>query len=92
MLLPPRFNRKVLRLPLKLIATIAEFLIGDFAFGTAANLNVTSQAVREETLPVLYETLCLDRMNADVYLLREESNPGFKYTKYVAFRDSWRKG
>lgn len=64
---------------------ISEFLIGNFAFGTAANLNLTCHAVREETLPVLYETLCLDGRRPAVrdYLRRQELNPGLIYTKYV---------
>jgi hypothetical protein len=78
------------RLPMELIVTIAEFLIGDFAFGTTANLNLTCHTVREETLAVLYETLCLDRVNDRVnikdYLMSNRANSGLKFTKYV---DCW---
>jgi hypothetical protein len=47
---------------------IAELLIGDFAFETTANLSLASHAVRFEVLPVLYETLCLERTSAISYL------------------------
>jgi hypothetical protein len=63
----------------ELIVTIAEFLIGDFAFGTTANLSLACHSVREETLPVLYETLCLDRMDPKEYLMRERANLGLAY-------------
>lgn len=70
---------------MELLVTVTEFLVGDFAFGTAANLNVTSQAVRQETLPILYETLCLDRVNPKTYLLkkRKKVNAGLEHAKYV---------
>lgn len=48
------------RLPVELIVIIAEILIGDNAFGTTANLNLASRTIRQETLPLLYETVCLD--------------------------------
>jgi hypothetical protein len=70
---------------------VGEFLIGDNAFGTVAKLNLTSQAVRAETLPVLYETLCLDRMDAEEYLKRNKASASLKYTKYVAFKDIWQR-
>jgi hypothetical protein len=47
-------------LPTELIVTIAEFLAGSFAFGSLAQLNLTSHAIYEETLPVLYETMTWD--------------------------------
>jgi hypothetical protein len=45
------------QLPKELFGVIAEMLVGDLAFGTAASLNVICAAVQEETLPVLYETV-----------------------------------
>lgn len=47
-------------LPLDIYGVIADFLAGSFAFGTLANLNVASHFIREETLPVLYETLLMN--------------------------------
>jgi hypothetical protein len=69
---------------MELIVIVAEFVVGDFAFGAAANLNVTSQAVRAETLPTVYETLCLDRFNPKTYLLkkRKKVNAALEHTKY----------
>lgn len=49
-----------LRLPLEVIGTIGECLIGSYQFGTLAKLNRTCKAVRAETLPILYETLTWD--------------------------------
>lgn len=48
-------------LPLDVYGVIAEFLAGAFAFGTLASLNVANHLIRDETTPVLYETLLLDR-------------------------------
>jgi hypothetical protein len=62
---------------------IAEFVIGDYAFGTAANLNLASRTVRQETLPVLYETVCLDVIDSQEPPKSVEYSPGFRYTKYV---------
>lgn len=44
-------------LPVEILVLIAEFLIGDNCFGTAAKLNATCQIVHRETLTVLYATL-----------------------------------
>jgi hypothetical protein len=66
---------------MELIVTVAEFLVGDFAFGTAANLSLASHAVHQETLGVLYETLCLDRIAPFDYLETFKGSAGFKYTK-----------
>jgi hypothetical protein len=55
---------------MELIVTVAELLVGDFAFGNSANLSLASHAVHEETLGVLYETLCLDRIVPSRYLER----------------------
>jgi hypothetical protein len=35
---------------MELIVTVAELLVGDFAFGNSANLSLASHAVHEETL------------------------------------------
>lgn len=48
-------------LPLDVYGVIAEFLAGSFAFATLANLNVANHSIWDETTPVLYETLLLDR-------------------------------
>jgi hypothetical protein len=48
-------------LPVEIIGVIAGHLAGMFAFATLASLNVTNRNVRYETLPVLWETLLLDR-------------------------------
>jgi hypothetical protein len=48
-------------LPVEILGIVAEHLIGQHAFGTAASLNRISRKVHHETLPVLYETLLLDR-------------------------------
>lgn len=42
------------------MVVISEFLLGDNLFRTLANLNTTCHAIREETAPVLNETLLLD--------------------------------
>jgi hypothetical protein len=47
-------------LPADVFGVIAEFLAGSFAFGTLASLNVISKSIRDETLPVLYETFLMD--------------------------------
>jgi hypothetical protein len=61
---------------------IGEILIGDFAFCTAANLNLASHAIRQETLPVLYETVHHKYVESKVQPSVEFS-PGYRYTKYV---------
>jgi hypothetical protein len=66
----------------ELLAIIAEHLIGDFAFGTAASLNLASKSVRSETLPVLYETVMLAHYDVPGYLSRVGGPPeGLKYTR-----------
>lgn len=44
-------------MPVELFGVVAEHLIGDHAFVTTASLNMTCQAVRQETLPILWETV-----------------------------------
>ncbi|KAJ9118533.1 hypothetical protein QFC22_003752 [Naganishia vaughanmartiniae] len=46
--------------PTELFVVIAECLAGDQSFGSLASLNLSSHAIREETLPVLFETLTFD--------------------------------
>jgi hypothetical protein len=59
--IPLDFNRQnASRLPSAVASRIAEFLISQFAFGTAASVNRTSKAIYTETLPVLYETFFYD--------------------------------
>lgn len=47
-------------LPLDIYGVIAEFLAGAFAFRTLANLNVANHGIRDETTPILYETVMFD--------------------------------
>jgi hypothetical protein len=67
------------------LGVVAEFLAGDHAFGTLANLSIASHVTREVTLSVLYETLLLDNAkNLAHYRKRTFPIPaGFRYTKYV---------
>jgi hypothetical protein len=54
-------------LPVELILEVACHLSGDWAFSTLANLNVTSRALHERTLPILYETIVWDDRRKDLY-------------------------
>lgn len=47
----PRFRCK---LPVELLVTITEFLLGDLCYHTAANLNIACRVVHAETLSALY--------------------------------------
>lgn len=47
-------------LPLDVFVIIAEFLAGAFAFSTLASLNIANHGVRDETTPVLNETVMFD--------------------------------
>jgi hypothetical protein len=82
------------RLPVKLIAIIAEHLIGDHAFGTTASLNLVSRAVRTETLPILFETLLLEPDGVEQYHSCSPADlpVGFQHTKYAASIWSIRHG
>jgi hypothetical protein len=77
-------NREI---PLDVFGVISKFLAGDFAFGTLANLNVANHGIRDETFPILYETVCLDNIkNLPHYGGGGSKVPrpaGFKYTKHV---------
>ena len=70
-------------LSLDAIAVIAECLAGDHAFGSLASLHLANHAVREETMPVLFETVLMDKVENLPY--HEDGtgvNPvGFRYTK-----------
>jgi hypothetical protein len=72
-------------LPIEVYGTIADLLAGDQAFGTLASLNLTSRAVREETLPVLFETLLFDDYVELAQWMRKRSHVpiGFRHTKCV---------
>jgi hypothetical protein len=43
-----------------IINTIAEFLAGSNALGTLASLHLANHAIRDATLPILYETVLMD--------------------------------
>jgi hypothetical protein len=47
-------------MPTDVLVIVVEFLAGDHAFGTLANLSLADRDIRDETLPVLYETVTLD--------------------------------
>lgn len=70
-------------LPLDIYGAIAEFLAGAFAFGTLASLNVANHLIRDETTPVLYETLIMDR-EIDWLRERDEVLQTAKYKRYPA--------
>jgi hypothetical protein len=72
-------------LPADLFILVTEFLAGDHAFDTIANLNVTCKHLHKETLPVLYETLLMEKFaqqptSAETAKVLPE---GVKYTKSV---------
>jgi hypothetical protein len=71
------------QLPVELLVIIAEFLISGFAFGTTAAFNQALHLVRNETLPVLYETVCHEFLDSQDPRPDVENSPGFQYTKYV---------
>lgn len=48
-------------LPSEIYGVIAEFLAGMHAFGTLSRLNIVNHGVHEETLPVLFETVLMDK-------------------------------
>jgi hypothetical protein len=71
-------KRRTVDLPFEIYSIIAGFLTGDSKFGTAANLNIVSKAMRQETLPALYETVLYDRGNPSSW-----RNEGYQYTRSV---------
>jgi hypothetical protein len=66
-------------LPLQLIGEIALFCKWTFARRALANLNQTSRAVREITLPTLYGTVIWEDSSKEHW--KEMNCPGWKYTK-----------
>ncbi|KAJ9092584.1 hypothetical protein QFC19_008692 [Naganishia cerealis] len=46
-----------------ILITICEFLAGDLAFGTIADVNVANHAVHTDTLSILYETVLFDELS-----------------------------
>jgi hypothetical protein len=52
----PRFRCK---LPVELLVIVTEFLLGEHAYGTAANLNMTCKAVHAETTSALYAVVVM---------------------------------
>lgn len=72
-----------LEVPVDVITIIAEHLSGLYAFGTLASLHLANHAVRQETLPVLHETVLMDNVeNLPYYRDGTQVNlVGFRYTK-----------
>jgi hypothetical protein len=70
---------RVPHLPVEIYGVIAEHLIGQHAFGTAANINILSKAVHGETSPVLWETVIIERAYDDRWRTMLPIN--MKYTK-----------
>lgn len=68
--MPPfAFQMRVPELPVEIFGVISEHLIGQHAFRSAASLNQIETAIHYETLPVLWESVLLDRESA--YRLRD---------------------
>jgi hypothetical protein len=71
-------------LPVEILAVIAEHLIGQHAFGTAASINILSKAVHRETLPVLYESFFFEHYKHLPYYEDGKRLPDpLRYTKSV---------
>lgn len=62
-------------LPTDIITVIAQFLAGCHAFGSLASLHMAKRDVRDATMPVLFETVFMDRLATSDVL------EGFKYTR-----------
>jgi hypothetical protein len=69
-------------LPSEIFGVIAEFLAGDNALLTLANVNILNHDIHQETLPVLYETVWAtgEYMHNEHYRALRIST-GFRYTK-----------
>lgn len=65
---------------------MGEFLAGEREFSTLSRLNRASRALREETLPVLYETVKIETEEAFTECLQYVNPNGFKYTRCVHLR------
>lgn len=72
---------KIPDLPAEIFGLIAEHLVGQHSFGTAAALNVLSRAVHSETSPVVWETIVYDSRVCEAW--EERPPPNLRYTKYV---------
>jgi hypothetical protein len=80
----PDLSAPQVSLPSDIITVIAEHLAGLSSFGSLASLNIANHETRDVTLPVLYETLLLDRMDRDTLtkLLESQDPPErFRHTK-----------
>ncbi|KAJ9113051.1 hypothetical protein QFC22_006147 [Naganishia vaughanmartiniae] len=81
------------RLPMELLITIAGFLAGSNAYGSLANFNLASKAVRTETRPVLNETMMLDSKEygwIQRYELDQDEKEIFRGTS-TSQHESWRQ-
>lgn len=71
-------------LPVTVFAVIAEHLIGQHAFKTAANLNLVCKAVHLETLSILFESFFFDEYDTtQAGRVGDIPEAAKKYTKYV---------
>jgi hypothetical protein len=75
------------QLPTELVAVIAEFLAGDLALGSLAQLNLTTRAIHQETLPVLFETVTFDKK----WWLKKREIKGWKWIKCVPYHVAVRR-
>jgi hypothetical protein len=65
------------------LGIIAQFLVGDHAFGTAASLKQTSRLVHYETSSILFETVLFT--NAYYHYCKDAQPRSLKYTRQVRF-------
>jgi hypothetical protein len=66
-------------MPFDVFAVVAEYLIGEYAFGTTANLNVTSWGVHQATSSILYETVICSAKTCEEWNIDPPAS--LKYTK-----------
>jgi hypothetical protein len=71
-----------LDIPYDVISVVAEHLAGLNAFRSLANLNLASHGVRDETLPILYETATMDNLSKLACFIKPSK--GIEYTKSVS--------
>jgi hypothetical protein len=50
-------------IPLEVITIIADFLAGSNSFGTLFNLSLANKQVRQECVPIFYETMIIPDTN-----------------------------
>ncbi|KAJ9112659.1 hypothetical protein QFC19_000679 [Naganishia cerealis] len=78
--------KKYLRLPLELLSLVGQFALGDDNHATLANFSLTSHLLREELLPIMYETVVLSEKDPRCYAIfwgnTVTRNP-FTFTKYA---------